>query len=219
MVEMALRSAGIAMTVWAVFARGSLSWAADPRVGGSAAELVRQGRERAEQGDAEVALHRFAEAVQLDPTYGPAYLELGSMRERLGDLREAERTYTVAIEHVPQFVAAFRARATVLARLGQPERELADLETVAKIAEEADAFRALAQRYAEDRAWPAALAVWRRAAVVAETNGDESFAREAAVQMRALVVLCAELDPVAAGITSRDWVRRAEASVARRRAH
>jgi len=35
--------------------------------------------------------------------------------------------------------------------------------------------------------------------------------------VRALMVLCAELDPVIAGAGDRDWVRRAVASVARRK--
>jgi len=37
-----------------------------------------------ERGDDAVATRRFVDAVQLDPTYGPAYLELAAARERAG---------------------------------------------------------------------------------------------------------------------------------------
>ena len=162
-------------------------------------------------------MKRFAEAVHLDPSYGPAYLDLAAARERAGDYSEAERTYDVAIEHVPNFIAAFRARAALLRKMGEFARETADLEHVARLAEGPETLRALATRYIEDKAWPAALATFRRLRVYAERSGDEALAREAALQVRALMVLCAELDPVIAGAGDRDWVRRAVASVARRK--
>jgi tetratricopeptide (TPR) repeat protein len=184
---------------------------------GTAAELVRQGQEHARSGNEGLATRRFAEALQLDPTYGPAYLELAAARERAGDLFEAERTYDVAIRNVPDFVAAYRARAALLHKLGESDRELADLETAVRITDAPDPLRDLAQRYAEDRAWPAALATWRRMLVTAEHRGDPALLHEAAVAIRALVILCGELDPVADGATSKNWVRRSEATVARRR--
>jgi tetratricopeptide (TPR) repeat protein len=183
----------------------------------SAAELVRQGLEHAQKGDEALATRRFAEAIQLDPSYGPAYLELAGARERAGDLLEAERTYDVAIRSVPEFVAAYRARAALLHKLGESERELSDLETAVRLSDAPDPLRDLATRYVADRAWPAALATWRRMLVSAERASDERLLREASVQIRALVILCGELDPVAGGASSRNWVRRAEATVARRR--
>lgn len=184
---------------------------------GTAAELTRQGREHMQSGDGELATRRFAEAIALDPTYGPAYLELGAARERAGDVREAERTYGVAIERVPNFAPALRARAALRGRLGQLDRAIADLEMVTRIDEGPDALRDLAARYIEARAWPAALATWRKVLATAGPTGDAQLEREATLQIRALAVLAAELDPVFAGATSRDWVRRAEASVAKRR--
>ena len=157
------------------------------------------------------------DAIQLDPTYGPAYLELASVRERSGDLREAERTYDVAIRFVPGFAAAFRRRAAVLHRLGDAVHELADLEEAARLTDEPDVLFDLAKRHVEDRAWPAALATWRRVLARSETQGDGRLAQDAKIQIRALTILCGELDPVSDGASSRDWVRRAEASVARRR--
>lgn len=184
---------------------------------GTAAELTRQGREHVKSGDADLATRRFAEAIALDPTYGPAYLELGALRERAGDVREAERTYGVAIERVPNFAPALRARAALLGRLGQSDRAIADLEAVTRLDEGPEALRDLAAHYVELRAWPAALGTWRKILAIAGQAGDEQLTHEATLQIRALVVLAAELDPVSAGTTSRDWVRRAEASVAKRR--
>ena len=183
----------------------------------AAAELTRQGREHAEKGDDALAMRRFADAVRLDPSYGAAYLELAAARERAGDLVEAERTYDVAIEHIPNFVAAFRARAALLRRMGEFAREIADLEHLAHVAEGPDTLRALAARYVEERSWPAALATFRKLRALAERSGDERLVRESTVQVRALAVLCAELDPVVGGADRHDWVRRALASVARRR--
>jgi tetratricopeptide (TPR) repeat protein len=192
-------------------AEGDGSWAAS-----AAAELTRQGREHAKSGDDALAMRRFADAIHLDPSYGPAYLELGAVRERAGDFVEAERTYDVAIAHVPHFLDAFRARAALLRRMGDFAREMADLEHVARVAEGPETLRALAARYIENKAWPAALATFRRLRVLAERSGDEKLLREAALQTRALAVLCGELDPVVSGAGERDWVRRAVASVARR---
>jgi tetratricopeptide (TPR) repeat protein len=184
---------------------------------GTAAELVRQGQEHVRNGNDALATRRFADAIQLDPTYGPAYLELAGARERAGDLLEAERTYDVAIRNVPDFVPAYRARAALLHRLGESDRELTDLETAVRLTDAPDPLRDLAQRYAEDRAWPAALATWRRMLVTAERRGDAALMHEAGVAIRALVILCGELDPVADGATSKNWIRRSEANVARRR--
>jgi len=193
-------------------AEGNGAWSSS-----AAAELTRQGREHAQKGDDALAMRRFADAVRLDPSYGPAYLELAAARERTGDLVEAERTYDVAIEHIPSFVAAFRARAALLKRMGEFTREIADLEHLARVAQGPDTLRALAARYVEDRAWPAALATFRRLRTLAEQSGDAQLVRESTVQVRALAVLCAELDPVVGGAGHHDWVRRALASVARRR--
>jgi tetratricopeptide (TPR) repeat protein len=205
----------LALGLIALFAAQSAR--AEGWASGTAAELTRQGQEHVKNGDAALATRRFAEAIALDPTFGPAYLELGAARERAGDAREAERTYSVAIERVPNFAPALRARAALLGRLGQSDRAIADLEAVTRLDEGPEALRDLATRYVELRAWPAALGCWRRMLALAEQIGNDPLSREATLQIKALSVLAAELDPVIAGMTSRDWVRRAEASVAKRR--
>jgi tetratricopeptide (TPR) repeat protein len=184
--------------------------------GSAAAELTRQGRERARQGDDALAVRRFAEAVRLDPSYGPAYLELALARERAEDFGEALKTYDVAIEHVPDYVAAFRARAALLRKMGNVAREIADLEHLTRLADGPDALRALATRYAEEKAWAAALATFRRLRAWAEEHGDEAVRRDAHLRVRALMVLAAEIDPVVAGQRDRGAARRTMASIARR---
>ena len=184
--------------------------------GSAAAELTRQGRDHARQGDDALAMRRFADAVRLDPSYGPAYLELALARERADDFAEALKTYDVAIEHVPDYVAAFRARAALLHTMGEVARELADLEHLTRIAEGPDTLRALAARYAEEKAWPASLATFRRLRVWAEDHGDDAVRRDAHLRVRALMVLAAEIDPVVAGRIDHGWARRAMANIARR---
>jgi tetratricopeptide (TPR) repeat protein len=184
--------------------------------GEAAPELTRQGQVHAREGDDELAIRRFLEALTLDPSYGPAYLELGAARLRGGDLAEAQKTYDLAIVHLPNFAAAYKARAGVKRRMGETASELEDLETATRLSESPESLRDLAARYVEGKAWPAALATWRKMAVLAETHGDEVLRHEASTKMRALQVLCGELDPVT-GITKRGWVRHGLASIARRR--
>ncbi|MET0593431.1 MAG: tetratricopeptide repeat protein, partial [Polyangiaceae bacterium] len=188
----------------------------DGNWGSAAAELTRQGRDHARQGDDALAMRRFSDAVRLDPSHGPAYLELAAVRERAGDPVEALKTYDVAIEHVPDFIAAFRARAALLRKMGEVSREIADLEHLTRIAEGPDTLRALATRYAEEKAWPAALATFRKLRAWAEEHGDEPVRKAAHLQVRALMVLSAELDPVVAGRADHGWTRRAIANIARR---
>lgn len=184
--------------------------------GSAAAELTRQGQDHARRGDDALAMRRFADALRLDPSFGPAYLGLAQSRERGGDFDEAARTYDVAIEHVPDYVAAFKGRAALLRRMGDVAREVADLEHLARIAEGPDTLRALGARYVEIKAWPAALATFRKLRAWAEEHGDESLRRDAHLQVRALTMLSAELDPVMAGQVDRGSTRRALANIARR---
>jgi tetratricopeptide (TPR) repeat protein len=188
-----------------------------PAPGESAAELTRQGQAHVHEGNDGLAVRRFIEAITIDPTHGPAYLALAAARERAGDLAEAERTYDLALEHIPNFAAAYRARAALKRRMGEPQGEITDLEMVAAIAESPESLRALAARYVEDKSWPAALATWRRIAALETTRADDRARREAMMKVRALTVLCAELDPVTGDVARRGWMRRALASMARRR--
>ncbi|WP_437786979.1 tetratricopeptide repeat protein [Sorangium sp. So ce1097] len=180
-----------------------------------AAELTRQAEARAAAGEADVALSRYLEAVRFDATYGPAYLGLGGLYERAGDLREAERTYTVGLDHVPGFVEGHRARAALRAREGRRGEAIADLEAaVALRGDDAGLLQELAAAYVAAGALPAALGVARRLTALAAQAGDAGRAAAARTQTRALSVLVGEADPVRAGGRDRGPVRRALAAYA-----
>lgn len=179
----------------------------------SAYELVKiaHAHELAKEDD--VALRRYMEALSLDPTCEEAYLGLGSLRSRRGDLREAERVYSLALEHLPQLRAARLARAYVRRALGARAEAMSDLTGGAE--DDPAALRILATWYAEDGQTPAQLAVWRRILARAEAAQDPQLLHEARTTVRALVILVGPADPAAAPATD-DRVRRLVATVARR---
>ncbi|AUX23410.1 uncharacterized protein SOCEGT47_039350 [Sorangium cellulosum] len=180
-----------------------------------AAELTRQGEARALAGQADVALSRYLEALRFDATYGPAYLGLGALYERAGDPREAERTYSVGLDHVRGFVEGYRARAALRARAGRRAEALADLEAaVALRGDDAALLQELAAAYVAASALPAALGVTRRLAALAARTGDGALVARATTQARALSALIDEADPVRAGGRDRGPVRRAIARYA-----
>ena len=59
----------------------------------SALELVRMAHVHETAREDDVAIRRYMEALALDATCEDAYLGLGALRARLGDLREADRVY------------------------------------------------------------------------------------------------------------------------------
>lgn len=181
-----------------LLALGFLGVVAGSRVAGasSALELVRIARAYEQARNEELALRRYMEALELDPTCEEAYLGLGSLRARRGDLREADRVYSVAISHRPDMRAAYRSRAYVRRALGL--RELAAQDLLFGSEDDLAALRTLATWHGEDGQIPAALAVWRHIGVVAETTHDLVAQREAQTTVRALVLLVGPADPAAA---------------------
>lgn len=175
----------------------------------SALELVRIAKAHEHAHEEEIALRRYMEALSLDPTCDEAYLGLGALRARRGDLREAERVYSVALEHVPRLTAARTARAYVRRTLGLRAEAVEDLLTAAGPSEDPKVLRILATWYGEDGHVPAQLAVWRRIAARAESGDDAVLAHEAKTMVRALVILVGPADPAS---DDRNAVRRAIAA-------
>lgn len=175
----------------------------------SALELVRIAKAHEHAHEEDIALRRYMEALALDPTCDEAYLGLGSLRARRGDLREAERVYTVALEHVPELTAARTARAYVRRALGLRSEAVGDLLAAAGPSEDPKVLRVLAAWYGEDGHIPAQLAVWRRIAARAESGDDAVLAHEAKTMVRALVILVGSADPA---VDDRNAVRRAIAA-------
>ncbi len=181
----------------------------------SAQELVRSALAHERAHEEEIALRRYMEALSLDPTCEEAYLGLGSLRARRGDLRESERVYSVALEHVPGSRAARLARAHVRRALGAKAQAIEDLFASAE--DDISALRTLASWHAEDGQTPAQLAAWRRIAARAEETQHALLLREARTMVRALVILVGTADPAAAPPDDRDRGLRRTISVLARR--
>jgi tetratricopeptide (TPR) repeat protein len=179
---------------------------------GSVDELLREGRAHEASGSEDLALRRYTEALQLDPTNGDAYLALGALRMKMGDAREAERVYSVALEHVPALRKALAARARARRAQAKNEEAASDLESFATLEADPTAFRELAGWYGEDNRSPAQLGAWRRVLALAR---DEALVKEARRMVRALQILIAPVDPVAHPVDP-DPTRRAIAAIARR---
>jgi tetratricopeptide (TPR) repeat protein len=180
----------------------------------SALELVRIARAHELAHEDEVALRRYMEALSLDPTCEEAYLGLGALRARRGDLREAERVYSLALEHLPGLRPALVARAYVRRALGQHDDAVRDL-LLGGAAEDPATLRVLATWHGEDGQVPAQLATWRRIAARAEMSRDPLLLREARTMVRALVILVGPADPASAPPDARG-VRRLAATIAQR---
>ena len=178
-------------------------------------ELLREARAHEAAREEDIALKRYTEALALDPTCGPCYLGLGTLRSHLGDVREAERVFSVALAHVPAYGEALYARARARRALGWRDEANEDLEAYAAKEDNPLArLRELAHWYGEDGRAPAQLAVWRRILVRAELH-DPPLAAEARRTVRALQILVGPADPVASP-GGDDPTRRALAAIARR---
>ena len=163
----------------------------------TALDLVLSARTHEKANQEELALRRYMEALSLDPTCDEAYLGLGSLRARRGDLREAERVYSVALEHRPQLRDALVARSFVRRALGATPEAIADLLGSAGDTD-VGALRTIAAWFGEDGQTPAQLAAWRKIAVLAEHQRDNVLQAEARTMIRALLVLVGTADPVIA---------------------
>lgn len=200
-----------------------LAWLGSFTAEAQAESFVRRLAERAlerglaqeARGDIAQALTSYDEAVRTDSTLGAAAIRLGGLRERMGDREEAELLYTHALAAPETSADAYYARA-LLRRGAQRRREaIADLaESVARSAQPAR-LRLLGGWYVEAQLWPAALAIWRALAAEYAQAGNEAERREARLTVTALSWLAGDADPVQAGESSDDWVRRSLARAAR----
>jgi tetratricopeptide (TPR) repeat protein len=187
-----LRPIACAFTALVLVASGG-----DAAASSSALELVRMAQAHERTNHADLAVRRYMEALSLDPTCEEAYLGLGSLRARLGDLREAERVYSVALEHVPQLRVARTARAYLRRALGANSAAIEDLLAGAGAEDDVGALKVLASWYGEDGQTPAQLAVWRRIVARAGETQDAPLLHEARTMVRALVILVGTADPAA----------------------
>jgi tetratricopeptide (TPR) repeat protein len=192
------------------------SWATE-----RARALTVRAERYAKRGDAALALTAYNEAIRTDASFGPAYLGLGMLREAMSDFSEAHRLYQMATQLPDAAPDAHALRAALLKKTGQTREALRELETAVRLDPSAEPrLRDLSAWYAEQRLWPAALAVARQLFARLQTRGasDDSLAA-ARVQIQALGELADQSDPVANGRAHPSWVRRALWRIVRRTMH
>jgi tetratricopeptide (TPR) repeat protein len=175
--------------------------------------------ERAEQleqrGDIAQALSEYTASLAVDSTLGVAYLRLGSLRERMGDAREAELVYSQAVRLGDTRARALLLRSHLYRAAGQGALALRDLEAAVELEADRAALEELAQHYVEAHAFSAALFTFRRILASAQQSGDSAQLETARVEVRALSVLVAEADPTTEPAKKHDWVGRSLVSIAR----
>lgn len=206
-----LAVAVVCSTAAASPARAGESWATQ-----RARDLVEQGQGHVGAGRADVAAARFRQAVELDSTFGQAYLAWGALMEASRDFAEAERIYAVGIANVARFADGHAARGRLRLLLRRFDEAVDDFAAATRIRPDDRALLSLlGQGLVRAGAWPAALAVERNVVRLAESAGDEDAAAHARTQVQALQRLLADIDPVMAGAThDRGEVRRAIAKLA-----
>ena len=185
-------------------------------------ELVREAREHEAARELDTAVRRYSEALQIDATCVEAYLGLGALRLRLGDAREAELVYSIALERVPSARAALRGRANARWALGRHDDAEQDLEAFATFENDVSAWRDLADWFGNDGNAPAQLVTWRHLLAMAtkheggaEPRSEQHEVDVARGWVRALQIMVGPADPAAAPLDA-DSTRRALAHIARR---
>lgn len=181
----------------------------------AARNQIERAEGRLRQGDTSLALVDYNDAVRMDPSFGAAYLGLGSVRELLRDWQEADRVYSIAVRLPDSKAEALARRSNVRRALGRDKDAFLDLETAVSESPDRRWLRILGDWYVERRAWLAALTAWRRFLAEAEREGS-SDRDEARLRVRALAVLAGETDPVLSGGDHPSWIRRSLAHIAGR---
>ncbi len=169
-----------------------------------------------QSGNIAQALREYTESLAIDSTLGEAYLRLGALRERMGDLREAELVYSEAARLGDTRAHALVQRSHLLRAEGRSADALRDLEYAVLLEANPDALAELAQHYVEAHAFSAALFTFRRILASAQLSGDPTALETARLEVRALSVLAAETDPTGDRARRHDWVGRSLVSIARR---
>jgi tetratricopeptide (TPR) repeat protein len=188
----------------------------------SAELLVKQGKASEASGEDLVAIKRYSDAMAIDPSSEAAYLALAGVREKRGELLEAEEILSVGVLRVPTSVDMLRAQGRVLRRRGRWSeaesalRHAAGLEGTTGSPREIAILRERATLERERLAPAAELAVWRRLLAIARQNDDPQLEKEASVQARVLALYVGEIDPVMSGKATHDPLRRTLFSIARR---
>jgi tetratricopeptide (TPR) repeat protein len=177
---------------------------------------LERGEEEEQRGDIPQALREYTETLAVDSTLGEAYLRLGSLRERMGDAREAELVYSEAVRLGDTRARALLQRSHLLRAEGRSGDAVRDLEAAVELDANPEALAELAQHYIEAHAFSAALFTFRRIVASARQRGDANALENARLEVRALSVLAAEMDPTRERAAKHDWVGRSLTRIASR---
>jgi tetratricopeptide (TPR) repeat protein len=178
-----------------------------------AEELADRGRRLEEAKRYTEAITAYSESIKLDPSRAETLLALAKLRMRLGESNEAELLLSSAARYSSVAAEALTLRAHLRQTQGRGQEAAKDLENAAKLSpDDVARTQELSAMYAARGAWPPALSLWRRAAAVSREADTD---RQTKLQVRALTLLSADLDPVTAGKgPGYSWVRRAMAKLA-----
>ena len=123
--------------------------------------------------DLERARDLFIDALDEDPAYGRAARHLGHVQQLLGEYRESEEAYRLALRVHPSDVEAHVHLAGVLLESGDPDEAIRQLTDAERLAEPTDALYArLARAYWDKGAWEQAVGEAGRAIALNESNAQ-----------------------------------------------
>ena len=135
------------------------------------------------QGQFDEAFAYFSRALQIDPLYEDAYLELGKVLERQGKIFDAANHYSYALRLNPNSIEALSHQALLLAthkdlEMQNPNGALNYAEKAVGLSQGSDAFslHALAVVYAKLGRFPEAIKAAEIAFASASESGDKELA-------------------------------------------
>ncbi len=164
-----------------------------------ATELTTLGARFHEAGDRVSAAGYYRDAISADPAYRDAYEHLGELQLDRGAPRDAEATFRVGIIRAGSSARLFIGLARALTALGAHDDADAVLAQADAQLRDDRALIAYRAENAEQRGrWSLALALTRRLATLARSDGDVERERGLRARASALAVLVGGLDPVRA---------------------
>lgn len=115
-----------------------------------------------ESGEKHQAITLYQRMIAQDPTYAPAYINLGTLHFHLRQFNRAEELYRRATEIDPGYVLAFFDLGNVLDELDRPEESIAAYTQAVSLAPQyADAHYNLALAFERKGQFRPALRHWR----------------------------------------------------------
>lgn len=95
---------------------------------GGAVNYFNRGVDYQEQGQLDLAIEEYTEAIAVNPDFADAYFNRGVAYFEKGDFDQAIADYSKAIESNPQFADAYANRGVAYAVTGQYDQALVDLD-------------------------------------------------------------------------------------------